>query len=298
MSIDIYLAGSYTEYADPQLCESGYNRLANYYNDKNLVEYWCSHEHKGKFLLDSGAYSAFKSNKTIDTDAYIHYVNEHDAGIDMFIQLDSIAKSDDGNYGGDLSASAELSWENYQYMLKHVKSKKHLLPVFHQGEPFSALRRMCEHKLNGKYIDYICLSPFGGVKAVKWLKQCYYQISFYKNKPKTHILGMLRLDDFSTMPVTSADGATWILQGRCGTLMTPFGSIPISEDRTGAKDHLNQRSQSSQKRLAAYVEEKGFRLSELATDYKKRILFNALEAGRRQETFKRKSTSMKTNSFV
>jgi len=98
-------------------------------------------------MLDSGAYSAWNRDETIDIDEYIAFIKKHRKLVDTYVNLDVIP----GKYGRprtqqEVEASAKLSYENLQYMKSKGLSP---IPVFHQGERFHWLERgvLCRLKV-------------------------------------------------------------------------------------------------------------------------------------------------------
>ena len=77
-------------------------------------------------MLDSGAFSAFRSGKVIDALEYCDFIERNWDEIDIYVSLDVI---------GD----AEASLVNLKLMESRGLSP---MPVFHYGEDFDLLRRM------------------------------------------------------------------------------------------------------------------------------------------------------------
>lgn len=97
---------------------------------------------KIKTLLDSGAYGAFTSKKheRIELTQYIAFIKSFGCFFDLYVNLDVIAGSR-GDYEFDpelIEIAAKQSDENLRRM---KDADLNPIPVFHQGENFSWLRR-------------------------------------------------------------------------------------------------------------------------------------------------------------
>src|SRR5690606_34552783 len=139
----LYFAGSENsnDY-NPILTRCGVkSRLISYFyiDKKNFME-------KDMFeniFVDSGAFSAYTREAVIDIDDYIAFIKHYRKDITVYANLDAI---------GD----AKASLYNYEYM---CNAGLHPLPVFHQGEDFSYLRKYLEET------EYIALGGMVGSNA-------------------------------------------------------------------------------------------------------------------------------------
>lgn len=146
-------------------------------------------------MLDSGAFSAHKSGKTISIDELI--VEAQKPEWDEAVALDVIGDPDG-------------SHRNAEYMLSKGCSKA--MPVFHFGDPWDHL------------LDYAARWPkvgLGGMvgvntkKLLPWIEQC-----FARTWPKKlHSFGRCEDDVLVRFPFHSADTATWVI----GPM---FGRVP------------------------------------------------------------------------
>lgn len=186
-------------------------------------------------MVDSGAYSVFtgKANTTIDQ--YIDFINENQEKADIFVELDTIP----GKWGKskrpeDYIESAKSSWEDFLYMRERIDCKNKLLPVFHSGEPFSALRTTLEWKDSyGNNLDYI------GISAAKdannkhrdiYLQDVQHVIKKSSNpNVGIHLFGTTALRVLATVPCISCDSTTHIRLAAYGSIISPtFGTINVS----------------------------------------------------------------------
>ena len=278
---DLYFAGWLNKEIADIIINNNYNQLLSNANDRDNIGYFYEAKKngwKGKLLLDSGAFSTYKSGKPVDLDAYINYLNENHEYLDYYIQVDDIP----GEFGKpktkeQLEASPQKSWENYLYMITKLKEPKKLLPVFHQGEDFKYLEQMLEYRdADGNPIDYICISSkkeFGMIARQNWYKKCYEIIQNSSNpNVKTHSLGTQSIHDCELYPFTSVDATSWILTASNGNINTKFGNIFISD--RGLHKKQNIANNVSYEVFKKYIEDEGFNFDELVEKSLNRIKWN------------------------
>lgn len=171
-----------------------------------------------EYILDSGAYSAYRIGAKIDIDEYCDFIKKHIDMIDHYIVLDVI--------GSDIK-----SYENLLYMQSKGLNP---LPVFHQGDDFKYL----ELFVNGDY-DFICLSPLDysakGSNMVNWLDKCfgdYICDEHGRAKFKVHGLGLTTPHMMARYPWYSVDSTSW-------KLSAAFGSIFVPKNKHGTYDYIN-----------------------------------------------------------
>lgn len=223
-------------------------------------------------FIDSGAYSAYTGQvDAIDVDEYCDYVNSIDDKICLVAQVDTIP----GKYGvpktpQDYIDAPEGSWKNYLYMRKRLKSPEKLIPVFHQQEPFSALKRMLDfrdesynpgedtRKKNEKgqvwseefgwiwpdRITVIGLSPMNDSSIPsreQFLKECYdYILKSDYPDAKTHIFGLTAFNSIKKFPCFSADSVSHRLRSAYNKLWTrKWGTISLSDRPRTTKTKSN-----------------------------------------------------------
>lgn len=138
-----------------------------------------------KLMLDSGAFSAWKSGKSIDIDKLIEETLNPRWG--DTVSLDVI---------GDAEASAR----NCEYM-RSRGSKAY--PVFHIGDPWSLLDQYCS--IYPK-LGLSCRFGEAHVQSMRWLEQC-----FRRCWPHLfHSFGWVKEDMLMEFPFHSADTSSWI----------------------------------------------------------------------------------------
>lgn len=236
-----------------------------------------------KLFVDSGAYTAHSKGITIDIDEYIDYLNEHDDQITICVEVDKIpGRLNQPKTKEDYIESADVSWKNFLYMRERMKSPQKLLPVFHYGESFDALRRMLEWTdKDGNHLDYINLSPANDtVQRVKdrYLQECYEVIRQSSNpNVKTHLLGMTSINGLKKVPCSSCDSVSTRVIAAYGKVRLPSGQIigvtkskrtHTSNDNVSFKDVADPQSF---KEVEDYFKSLGYTYDEVADFHERRI---------------------------
>ncbi len=208
-------------------------------------------------FVDSGAYSIHSQGfekvskgrfATVEEfiDEYIDYVNNLDDKIIAVAQVDHIpgvfkqAKKPE-----DYVESAKLSWDNFLYMYKKLKSPEKLIAVFHQGESFEHLKNMLEWRdENGRPLSYIGISPSND-RAVAdkdiYLRDVYNFIAKSSNpNVHTHLFGYTSLPGLSKFPWFSCDSVSHRLRAAYNKMFTnKWDVISMSKTRI-ARDKASQ----------------------------------------------------------
>ena len=306
--MDLYMAGSTFKELNEWLQQKGYNKLMSQLNDRKCIAEWVDYKRthkdcKSKVFIDSGAFTAHTKGAEVDVDEYIEYMNKNDDALTVFAQVDKIPGTFGVPYTYEQIAEApEKSWENYLYMAPKLKSKEKLIPIFHQGEDHKWLKNMLEYTdENGEHIAYIGLSTRNDASVAEkdeWLKICFSMIKESSNpNVKTHAFGMTSFRLLEKYPFTSADSTSWIQTAVNGSIFSKYGVITLSEKSKHNKGHFDYLDKDVQKTLLEYIESKGFTYDELATDYKKRELFNIMYMNDWADNYECKSTSFKVNNL-
>lgn len=260
---NLYFAGT-DPHADDLLQERHALRLFSQSNERTRIEQWKSVGCDDRLFIDSGAFSVAHAGKTVDIDDYINYINSN-PNIPIFVELDVIPFP---VLNAQTSKQcAEDSWKNYLYMKEHVTTDCYLLPLYHFGEPWSALERILNTEIDGKLPEYIGIGGRHGV--AKSLQESYFDevfsiIQSSKNpNVKIHAFGMTMLDTLEKFPFYSADSTSWLKTAITGSIVTKCcGLVYMNSKVTGLVEQE--------------INEKGFVKDELIADYTKRMKFNAL----------------------
>ena len=262
--------------------------------DRSAIKKTIEWKHEGFcrwLFIDSGAFSIHTQNygkgKDFSTlvDEYIEYLNSIDDDIDVFAQLDTIpGKFQKPKSKEDYEESAKKSWENYLYMRKRVKSPGKLMPVYHYGESFDALRNMLEWTdENGNHLDYIGLSPANDVNQEaknQYLLECSDVIKASSNpNVKTHLYGMTSLSALSKLPCYSADSISHrLISGYAKILSIHFGVISVSKkERSSAVksnlSFLDTCDEHNYNILKKEIEDTGFTIEQIQESSSARVVF-------------------------
>lgn len=220
--------------------------------------------------------------KQIDVDDYIDWINERVDFIDLYGQVDFIPGNiKNGATQEQVKEAAQKTWENYLYMRPKMKKPDGLLYTFHVGEPYKYLEQALEWKdENGNSIKYIALGGMvGKPMAIKeqFLDTCFEIIENSSNpNVKVHAFGMTSFNLLKKYPITSADSTSWIMTGANGGIMSDFGIINVSNSKKYLKQHYSHLHIKHQEHFNSLIRGYEYTLNELASDYKKRELFNIL----------------------
>jgi len=276
---NLYFAGSDNPAWREYLIQKKANRLASWINDRNVIDAWIENEAKGNLFVDSGAFSAHTVGKEVDIDKYIEFLNSIDDKLYIAAELDKIpgvfrqAKTRKQCLEAPL-----MSWENYLYMRERVKSPDKILPIFHQNEDFDWLITMLETTFEGKHIPYIGVSPANDRSTKEkneWFETVFRLIGQSSNpNVKTHAFGMTSLSVLERYPFTSADSTSWIMTGANGGIMTPRGTVVISDKQTANPQHIMHSSKAEQDEIKQLCKKYKFKYEELSTSYQERCKFN------------------------
>jgi len=174
-------------------------------------------------MIDSGAYSVWSQNSTINIDEYIAFLKEYEDVIDVMVSLDAIP----GHPGPipptrtEVEESAQVGWNNYLYMLDQGLPKSKLVPVFHFGEQFEWLQKYIDHGT-----PYIGLSP-GPHRPQdirrSWLDKCMPYVCDADGNPlvKLHGFGVTAISLIYRYPWKSVDSSSWVHAGSMGAIKIP-----------------------------------------------------------------------------
>lgn len=213
---------------------------------KKMLEYKMTRGIAKSFFLDSGAFTFHRMGTPVDVDEYIEYANSLDEHTFALAQLDTIP----GKFGQpkskeDYEESARKSWENFLYMRPRMKSPEKLVPVFHYGESFDALRRMLDYRdEDGKGLTYIGISPANdtsqGTKD-NYMKEVYDLIKKSSNpNVRTHLFGMTSLQALAKFPCYSADSISHRLRAAYNKVYTcKWGTVSLSDKSRTSKTKSN-----------------------------------------------------------
>lgn len=170
-------------------------------------------------MLDSGAYSAWSHNKSIDVNEYIKFVKAVKEHLWCYVNLDVIPGSIDRvRTLEEVEASAAKSYENLERMRD---AGLRPLPVFHQGESFRWLEQMIED--GEEYIGISTAKNQPNPVQERWLDQFFTAITDSKGRPviKIHGFGSAHVALLKRLPWKSVDSAGWTIAAAYGKMYVP-----------------------------------------------------------------------------
>ena len=281
MGFRLYFAGA-DRLHDPLPPESNCGFLNSYAVGPKGLSKFLENTKNQKVFVDSGAYSVNNSGATVNIDEYIDFINSHDEPL-VWAQLDVIPKKPKA--AKDILDATNGTWENYLYMMEKLtpQNRKKLLPVYHFGEPYSALLRILNTEVYGSLPTYIALGGgYGGNvnNLMRYYTNMFDIIKHSKNpNVKVHAFGMTRFDYLDKFPFYSADSTTWLMTSINGKIHCyKSGKTIVVSDRqaTNAKDHINHFHPEKRQLILDEIEKygNGVTLEELSTDYNARLRYN------------------------
>jgi len=242
--VKLYFAGAWAGKCSTKEVELGIkNKLVSYiYPDQ--LESWLqvTQGREGNIILDSGAFSVWKSNKTINIDDYIRYAHEaiergtKDGKKVRVVNLDVIpGKPGETENLNKLITSNTIRQRNQElieeaarqgYKNLKIMVSNGIIPihVYHQGENIKWLDRML------KYTNYIGISPANDVSVDSkkdWIHSTFeylYKIGVI-DKVDTHGFAVWIPEILREFPWTSCDAATWRLVAAWGGIYYPTGGF-------------------------------------------------------------------------
>ena len=163
------------------------------YMSPQIVELLKAHSHMTRFLLDSGAFTAWKAGKTIELDQYSGFIRSLPIKPWRYFALDVV---------GD----AHKSMTNYQSMLQSGLSP---IPVFTRGEVLSAL---------DEYYKTSDVVGIGGLVQTKGNKAFVKGIMKHIGSRRVHLLGFGNHDFIGYFRPYSYDSSSWSSGVRFGNI--------------------------------------------------------------------------------
>lgn len=279
-----YFSGAYSQKLK---IEMNIDQLFSFYHERALVtkiiKYKREHpEYTANIMLDSGAYSHFQNSlkKGIVltdkelyeyTDDYIKFLNEWGEDLTCFVGVDTVP--DPNNVDPTYIVK---TFQNYLYMYQRLDpSIRHkLIPVFHYGEDFNALKQWLEYKHeDGTPIDYIglAISLEGSTKErIKWGRECMRLIAQSSNPHvKTHAFGVGVRAVLEHIDVTSTDATSWVKSAAFGMVKIedkPYGVSTVCKEALSDK-HYNEKSAGNIEAVEQIVKQRGYSIDPITCTY-------------------------------
>jgi hypothetical protein len=175
-----------------------------------------------RIIIDSGAFSVWAQGASIDLKEYVRFCKRY-PDVDYYVNLDKIPGIPNQKRTvtpESVEDSCKVSWENYQYMLRHLPIEK-VIPVFHQNE---SLRWLEKYLRFGT--PYLGISPANDnttlVKA-GWMSEVRKHVLDTRGDliVKTHGFAVTSYDLMKYMPWYSVDSASWKMTAAWGGIYVP-----------------------------------------------------------------------------
>lgn len=273
MSFEFYFAGATTQRIRDYLVKLNANVLKSYYTDMAVIKKFFEYKKrgwKGKLMIDNGEFTFHRHGGSIDIDKYIDWLNENDEYIDYAIAVDSIpGKWRHPKTLFDYQESTQKTWENYLYMIDRVKSPQKLLPVFHQGDDFSALERF----LNLPNLKYMCISgskDLTNMQRESFYERCFEIINKIKPSMKVHCLGSATLSNVKKFPFISLDSTSCNMVAATGKVFIDKQPVYVGDNLK----KLNISGEAGIKKVLQSCDEYGINIDMIGSEYQSRCMFN------------------------
>lgn len=265
----MFIKKYYDEYGSRLANEYHIDILSSQFNEKKFIiegleKGWFQH----KLMIDSGAFSAWNlGNKTgkdikVDVDEYIDFINQYGDKFDVIVQVDAVTGKDGLDEGHN--EKQEATWENFLYMRSKIRKDlwPKFIPAVHGGDTWDFLDKVLDYvDEDGKHIEYIALAGPQNTQSnrnTNWWFEAFSRIQKSSNpNVKTHGLGMTKFELLDELPLTSADSSSWNAFGRFGSIVTPLGTISISDRKLERPDNFNNLPWSRQVEIREYLESLG-----------------------------------------
>lgn len=183
--------------------KSKLNILVAYpYMSKNVIDVLFKNKDKIRFLLDSGAFTAWKAGKPIQLDDYCKFIENLPFKPWRYFTLDKI---------GD----PEGSFKNYQIMLERGFTP---IPVFTRGEDI---------KMIDEYYKTSDVLGIGGLVGTQGNKGFVKGVMNVIGKRKAHWLGFVQHDFVNAYKPYMCDASSWSHARRNGDLKVYIGKGKI-----------------------------------------------------------------------
>ena len=276
MAIDVFFAGSQAKEIDDIIKQRNYCRLFSQLDEwKGIMQYVedirCG-KTQSKLIIDSGAYSAKTRGIKIDLDDYIRKINTIGDAIYNFANLDVIPNSSSHL---DIYESAKQGWENFIYIQSQCKYKEKCMFVYHRHDPKEFLERAIEYYKENPELKFFAL---GGLVALHdtfyFVRETCEKIKKELPYVRIHLFGYTRFNKLPYFNFDSTDSTTWIQVGALGYILTPWGSIRVSDKNKFHVDSIHSLQPDAKRVVLEYIQKLGYTVEELEKDYKKRMLFN------------------------
>ena len=273
MAFDLYFAGGKHAAMEEFFHDHNVHRLFSFAEagNKRVAE---NMDNGGKIFMDSGAFSVHNSKKVITIDDYIEFIN-NTPRVTLFAALDVIPEEKSSEAA---RIAADKSWENYCYMLDHVKEEywDKIVPSYHYSEPYEAIDRMLAgyKGYKPKYIAYGGRVGTPTRHLYPSLDEFFKRVNKLAPGTKVHGFGITVIKVMEAYPFTSVDSTTWLrtsinggvhIEGLKGMVLRMNPIVPNS---------FWNRTQQEQDIIRAEIEGYGSTPEKLRDDLNERLRYN------------------------
>lgn len=219
------------------------------YMKVNVVDKLNENQNLIRFLLDSGAFTAWKSGQPISLDDYCRFIDSLPFKPWRYFSLDVIGDS-------------EKSFNNYETMRKRGFSP---IPIFTRGEKIEML---------DEYYKTSDVVAIGGLVGTKRNTGFLKGIMRHVGTRKVHWLGFVRHNFINFYKPYMCDASSWSHASRNGDLKVYMGRGEIKSFRR--KDFVTRPTRQTLEIFASY----GITKTELAdaSNWKSHVWLNTLAA--------------------
>lgn len=192
-------------------------------------------------ILDSGAFTAWNSGKSVDVVEYANWIHEvKDKGKRVVaVNLDVIP--------GEVGRTSTKE-ERAQGMKDSIANADYLrsrdievMEVFHQDEPLIFLDTLLDRLPPDGILGISPRNDVNVKEKLKWQEivlRHLYQKRGIKNLPKTHGLAVTSMRMMKQFPYYSVDSSTWSSAMRYGTMVNPEGKMRGMEEIMPGRPNL------------------------------------------------------------
>ena len=287
MTFDLYFAGIQALEVDQYMADRDCHRLFSFADmSKRRLDIY--ENNNSKIFIDSGAFGVAHSGKEITLDTYIDFINNTPRGT-IFAALDVIPMDKTTH---NTIQTAKESWDNYCYMIDHVKPeyRDKIVPSYHYSEPYEALEQMLEG-YNGYKPPYIAFGGRVGTPT-KHLYICldkFFDIIKQKRpEVKVHGFGITVPHVLQEYPFTSADSTSWLKTGISGSIYLDCldGTCRVSDRTINDTTSFEYRNELVKKQILDEIQKYAYDFEELKTSFRARLKFNIDYFIRWQQNYK------------
>lgn len=171
--------------------------------------------HTSQWILDSGAFTAWRKGRPIDLNAYIRFWREYRHLFGYLVNVDVIPGAPGHRASqADVEKAAAQGARNWEYLRDQIPEDAHrLIPVYHQSESVHHLEYYAQR--GATYIG-LATRSMGDSQAEqhRWMR---YMAQLLPPGTRTHGFGTCALNQDASF-LTSRDASTWAVRPGYGLI--------------------------------------------------------------------------------